>query len=731
MDYIGSKYYILLYVLILLIGKTKEIPLKASAGGYLDNSVAAVENSSKTEADDTQAFTADDKETSERTYGQVQGDGLGLVEPTVRIKVTVVKRSRRYWEPWELNYNICPPSLCTANEETRPRGTGGSVFYNGDIVLDNESEQIIYGNSIRLRYKRATMRSSRTWRNATVPFMFASDIAPKSKSAIRKAMKAIEKETCVRFRRRKLRDENYVRFISEPGCWSGVGRVGGEQKVSIGVGCERVGIAIHEISHALGFWHEQARPDRDEYVKIIEENISPRYLPDFNKANKTLVTSRGYPYDYESVMHYSKKAFTAIGDDTIKVIGIGRKLKMRIGQRDGLSNIDIAQLRDMYKCNDREDNKITYCPKNWVKIGRKCYKFEDKEQEQFSGAAKKCAAMNSKLLFIDDATEDKYIKRYIKKKYPDVKVWRTGGRIVNGTFVWYTENSQEEMKFTHWKKGHPGSFSSLALVYNKKKDRVRWEGVWLGSYTQMPEHAYPFICERRARRKCIPGDFPDGRDYRGTLDHTIDGYTCQKWSSQYPWTHKLLPYPYNGEENEKDGLGDHNYCRNPSGDRKSRPWCYTTKSKYKWQYCDVSICSKKNASSDLKNNNSTPKRNNNKQSSTNPRRNTNKTESGNRIQEEQEQNDGTASSNRQPGRRGSNRVTNNGPKTRSLSKKERRNSNSNGKNRTDKENNKRNNDKDSEKNNKKTNSGKNSKSVRKSGRRKDRSRRQNKKSGKF
>lgn len=63
----------------------------------------------------------------------------------------------------------------------------------------------------------------------------------------------------------------------------------------------------------------QARPDRDEYVKIIAENISPRYLPDFNKANKTLVTSRGFPYDYESVMHYSKKAFTNVGDDTIKV----------------------------------------------------------------------------------------------------------------------------------------------------------------------------------------------------------------------------------------------------------------------------------------------------------------------------------------------------------------------------------------------------------------------------
>ena len=57
------------------------------------------------------------------------------------------------------------------------------------------------------------------------------------------------------------------------------------------------------------------------------------------------------------------------------------------------------------------------------------------------------------------------------------------------------------MEYTKWKKGHPAGFSSMALVHNKTADRVRWEGVWSGSASQYPQHAYPFVCERRAKRK--------------------------------------------------------------------------------------------------------------------------------------------------------------------------------------------------------------------------------------
>lgn len=59
-------------------------------------------------------------------------------------------------------------------------------------------------------------------------------------------------------------------------CCSYVGRRGnGPQAISIGKNCDKFGIVVHELGHVIGFWHEHTRPDRDDHVTIIRENIQP------------------------------------------------------------------------------------------------------------------------------------------------------------------------------------------------------------------------------------------------------------------------------------------------------------------------------------------------------------------------------------------------------------------------------------------------------------------------
>jgi hypothetical protein len=62
------------------------------------------------------------------------------------------------------------------------------------------------------------------------------------------------------------------------------------QNISIGEGCDFKATIEHEILHALGFFHEQSRTDRDDYVNIWwDQIITGEY--DSSRVGKGLLLS--------------------------------------------------------------------------------------------------------------------------------------------------------------------------------------------------------------------------------------------------------------------------------------------------------------------------------------------------------------------------------------------------------------------------------------------------------
>ncbi|XP_041635047.1 apolipoprotein(a)-like [Cheilinus undulatus] len=107
-------------------------------------------------------------------------------------------------------------------------------------------------------------------------------------------------------------------------------------------------------------------------------------------------------------------------------------------------------------------------------------------------------------------------------------------------------------------------------------------------YTTDPDKRWDFCPIPRCTREppaivpeltCATGS---GKAYRGTIDVTESGKTCQRWSDQTPHEHRRTSenYPCKGL--------DKNYCRNPGNDE--RPWCYTTDPETRWEYCSVPSC---------------------------------------------------------------------------------------------------------------------------------------------
>jgi len=217
-----------------------------------------------------------------------------------------------------------------------------SMLYEGDIVLSPEELANIRNGTFAF----ASTTSDLYWpKGVAIPYEIASSIDGHGLQAIKDAIADYQKYTCLRFKPR-ARESQYLYFYRGAGCSSPVGRKY-RNDISLGRNCWKKGIVMHEMAHSLGMFHEQSRPDRDNYIKILWENIQGDEKVNFQKEPSNTINSHGTAYDLKSMMHYPSNAFGG-GKMTIKVLDSSKQDV--IGQRDGFSEIDKQQLNLMYKC---------------------------------------------------------------------------------------------------------------------------------------------------------------------------------------------------------------------------------------------------------------------------------------------------------------------------------------------------------------------------------------------
>lgn len=228
-------------------------------------------------------------------------------------------------DPWSFSKDIIDLSAYGSALLGKPDQelTGALVGnFSADIEVNPEELGSYLEGDILVPQPVVTMRNgiitqTSRWPNGVVPYKIEGDFDHMELFIIQAAMVEYHRRTCIRFVPYSGESDFVSIWNDFSGCWSAVGRIGGEQKINLQTpGClRRRGTVIHELMHALGFLHEQSRKERDEHVVIKYENIRVQALRNFRKVDST--EAFGVPYDFDSVMHYSARAFSRNGEPTI------------------------------------------------------------------------------------------------------------------------------------------------------------------------------------------------------------------------------------------------------------------------------------------------------------------------------------------------------------------------------------------------------------------------------
>jgi len=168
------------------------------------------------------------------------------------------------------------------------------------------------------------------WSGGRVPFYFNATVTNDDRIMFRSMMKEIQKKSCVRFIEKTQPPSGHhleIQVHSSTSCvQQGKPRFSAavyaepprNQKVILYSSykladrrqcwAENRGGLLHEMFHLFGIMHTQMRPDRDNYITILRQNIQRQYSQEYDICHEC--NDYGVPYDCSSIMHYGAETFS-------------------------------------------------------------------------------------------------------------------------------------------------------------------------------------------------------------------------------------------------------------------------------------------------------------------------------------------------------------------------------------------------------------------------------------
>lgn len=266
------------------------------------------------------------------------------------LELSEVEINREYWNKWNL--------------------TDGDIRGQANFSrFSAETRKLFAESSSRSAIRNTFVRWNHdpTKNYVAIPFELASSMPIITRGIAKDAVRNYGLRTCIDLKPWEG-EEQYIKIHQFGGCWSYIGwAYYGGQDLSIGSGCNsQTGTFQHEFMHALGIFHEQSRPDRDDYVSINLTYVDPGYHGNFAKYTFDEVSIEDVPYDYESVMHYGPTGFVNPPGDT----SIDPKIPYFadvIGQRKDFSRNDVQKINHMYGCSEPLLNSFScdFTELNW------------------------------------------------------------------------------------------------------------------------------------------------------------------------------------------------------------------------------------------------------------------------------------------------------------------------------------------------------------------------------